>query len=337
MADDPTNTTSSASIDIPQATLSNATNTPTTNNIETAINGNIKFESSGGKLVMEEFNHSNNSSDDKNNVAVPAIIINSNGTDDRTQNPATPQNGTTSTTTPKNSTKDIPLKTPSSSTATTATTTPSQPKSIQATISPKVPRYLIKSTNGRATYITMVHEAIVELADRTGSSIPAIQKFMKNKHDHLNNVKPKLFNNSVNSAIKTGLKEERFVKIRNSYKMNSAWVRKQKDAFRAREARKKAAEKKRKVEAEKIKAEKEKKIKAEKAEREKKLKEEREKAKIVVQTADEIAAAEKRVRRNVVLCTHCLEYVSKTNHLTKYSISILFYFHKIMIVETRSH
>ena len=56
MADDPTNTTSSGSMDIPQATLSNATNTPTTNTIETTNNGNIKIESSGGNLVMEEFN-----------------------------------------------------------------------------------------------------------------------------------------------------------------------------------------------------------------------------------------------------------------------------------------
>lgn len=115
----------------------------------------------------------------------------------------------------------------------------------------------------------MIHEAIVELGDRSGSSIPAIEKFIKSRHEEMAKVNPKVFHTAVLAAIKTGLKEERLIKIKCSYKMNSQWIKSEKKKHQAKEAKKKAAERKRKKEAEE-----EKKRKELQAKREKMLKEE---------------------------------------------------------------
>lgn len=118
---------------------------------------------------------------------------------------------------------------------------------IKATsISSKVPSFLSRTSKGNVTYFTMVHEAIVELGDRTGSSVPAIQKFMKNKHPELLTTKPKQFHLSCTTAIKAGLKEGKLIKIKASYKINREWVQKETAAHRAKEAKKKALEKKKK-------------------------------------------------------------------------------------------
>jgi hypothetical protein len=115
-----------------------------------------------------------------------------------------------------------------------------------SSISPKVPVFLAKNSKGGASYFTLVHEAIVELNDRTGSSIPAIMKFLKNKHPELEEMNPNFLQSSINNAIKTGIKENKLVKIKASYKINREWLNKEKNAFKSREAKKKAAEKKKK-------------------------------------------------------------------------------------------
>jgi histone H1/5 len=131
----------------------------------------------------------------------------------------------------------------------------------------------------------MVHEAIVVLADRTGSSVPAIQKFMKATHSELLGTKPKAFNTAVYSAIKAGVKEGKLVKVKCSYKINRNWVEKEKSAYRAKEAKKKAMERKKKKEA----TEKALKLKQQKLEAEQKKKVE------AALTADEKAQLEKVV------------------------------------------
>jgi len=163
----------------------------------------------------------------------------------------------------------------------------------QSTPSSRHKMFLTKSSNGKMTYITMVHEAIIEIGDRTGSSVPAISKFIKAKHEHTKSIKPKQFNGLVTNAIKAGLKEERFVKLKNSYKMNTAWVNKKKSALKAKEAMKKAAERKRKKEAEKLRLDKEKKRKEEKEK-------EKEKEKERLQKLKEKELEEKKKMMNVM-------------------------------------
>ncbi len=150
-----------------------------------------------------------------------------------------------------------------------------------SSISSKVPAFLSKSTKGNVTYFTMIHEAIVVLGDRTGSSVPAIQKFIKDRHPEVNCVKPKQFNTAVYSAIKAGLKEEKLIKMKCSYKVNRKWVEKEKSAFRAKETKKKLMEKKKKKQVEEAKKKKQveeakkKKEAAEKAAKEAKLKQQK--------------------------------------------------------------
>ena len=147
----------------------------------------------------------------------------------------------------------------------------------------------------------MVHEAIVELGNhRSGSSVPAIQKHMKTKYDYLDTVKPKMFTTNVYNAIKTGLKDGRFVKIKNSYKMNTAWVNDKKKEHRAKEVKKKAAEKKRKMELEKVKAEKDKKKKEEKKKEEKEKKEKELAAKMAEMSKEDREKEEEKVNFYIV-------------------------------------
>ena len=167
------------------------------------------------------------------------------------------------------------LETLSTKSTNNATATPSNntakskaPSSTKTTPSSKVPSFLLNISNGKMTYLAMVHETIADIGDRTGSSVPAIQKVMKNKYEHLGKLKHKAFNTNVYNAIRAGLKEERFVKVKNSYKINTSWVNKQKAMHRAKEAKKKLAEKKRKKEIEKARLEREKKKKMEMKEKE---------------------------------------------------------------------
>ena len=116
------------------------------------------------------------------------------------------------------------------------------------------PKPATKSVTKGKTYITMIHEIIAELGDRTGSSIPAIMKLMKVKYPLI--VQKPTFKNAFNLAIKTGAKDKRLIKIRASYKVSSEWVKKEKAKVRAKELKKKMGEKKRRNEMAKRKEEK---------------------------------------------------------------------------------
>jgi len=141
-----------------------------------------------------------------------------------------------------------------------------------SSISKKVPMFMAKSSKGSITYFSLILEAIVEINDRTGSSIPAISKWMKAKHTELQEVKPKGFSVSVNAAIKVGMKEGKLLKVRCSYKVNKEWMNRTKVEQRAKEAKKKAAErKKKKDEAETKKKKKDAAIKSEKEKKQKEL------------------------------------------------------------------
>ena len=109
-------------------------------------------------------------------------------------------------------------------------------------------------TKGKKNYITMIHEVIVEIGDRTGSSVPAIMKVMKARYPLL--VHKPTFKNAFNMAIKMGLKEKRLVKVRASYKINSEWTKKEKAKARAKEVKKKNEEKRRRNQMAKRKEEK---------------------------------------------------------------------------------
>lgn len=117
---------------------------------------------------------------------------------------------------------------------------------------PLVPPYL-KLNNGKHTYLTMAFEAIRHLADRTGSSNPAIAKYMRSKFNQLQKTHPNHFRTSLAKALKTGVKEKQLIKIKASYKINAEWVKKEKTKIRQRENEKKAKERKRKKEFEKFK------------------------------------------------------------------------------------
>jgi len=108
-----------------------------------------------------------------------------------------------------------------------------------SSISKKVPMFMAKSSKGSITYFSLILEAIVEINDRTGSSIPAISKWMKAKHTELQEVKPKGFSVSVNAAIKVGMKEGKLLKVRCSYKVNKEWMNRTKVEQRDKEAKKK--------------------------------------------------------------------------------------------------
>ena len=192
----------------------------------------------------------------------------------------------------------IKMESTSSATSTAASTKNESDKSTPK-LKPNIPTYLLnKASRGKTTYLTMIHEAIVEIGDRTGSSVPAIQKFIKSKYVHLQNSKPKQFSAAVNNALKAGLKEERFLKVRCSYKINSAWAKKQKAMYNSTQAKKKAAEKKRKREIEKLRIEREKKKKKEKEEKEREMRIEKERKAALASTLkeEERLSNEKKVR-----------------------------------------
>jgi hypothetical protein len=85
-----------------------------------------------------------------------------------------------------------------------------------------------KSSGGKGTYISMVHEAIVSLKERSGSSIPAITKCMLSKYDSLSTMPSQQLSRLILVAVKTGIRAGRFVKVKCSYKVNSAWTKKEK-------------------------------------------------------------------------------------------------------------
>ena len=78
-----------------------------------------------------------------------------------------------------------------------------------------------RKRSGKPTYLEMTHEAIVALKDRTGSSAPAISKWILANNEHAKSTPPNMFKNRLNLSIKQGVKDGRFTKIKGSYKINS--------------------------------------------------------------------------------------------------------------------
>ena len=123
-----------------------------------------------------------------------------------------------------------PPKSPAES-ATTAATTPA--KSDKGTPSKGAKRKSIS-----IPYTQVIHDAIVALKDRTGSSSPAIQKWIMNNHSTMDPTKLK---QKMNFTLKLGVKSKRFVKIKSSFKINPVWVKTQKKKSAAANAKKRKA------------------------------------------------------------------------------------------------
>ena len=122
---------------------------------------------------------------------------------------------------------------------------------------------------GKLSYIDMVHEAIVAIKDRTGSSNIAIGKWILANHQHTASINQNIFRSRLNMALKQGIKEERLMKVRASFKISPEWTKKQ----RAKEAAKRKAEQKKRKELEKLSQKKKEEMAKKKAEAEKRKKE----------------------------------------------------------------
>eukprot|EP00592_Proboscia_alata_P006389 CAMPEP_0194353688 /NCGR_PEP_ID=MMETSP0174-20130528/1970_1 /TAXON_ID=216777 /ORGANISM="Proboscia alata, Strain PI-D3" /LENGTH=1930 /DNA_ID=CAMNT_0039122345 /DNA_START=179 /DNA_END=5971 /DNA_ORIENTATION=+ len=111
------------------------------------------------------------------------------------------------------------------------------------------------ASKSKLSYLMMCHNALVDLKDHKGSSLIAIQKwvignYVENLKGDEKKIKKHIFN-----ALKLGSNDvnKRFLKIRSSYKINSEWMKKEKQRVRTIELEKKAKERKRMKEIVKIK------------------------------------------------------------------------------------
>ncbi|XP_027366738.1 histone H1-like [Abrus precatorius] len=75
------------------------------------------------------------------------------------------------------------------------------------------------STALHPPYFEMIADAIATLKDRTGSSQPAIAKFIEEKH---NKVLPPNFRKLLSLQLKKFVKSEKLYKVKNSYKLSSS-------------------------------------------------------------------------------------------------------------------
>lgn len=147
---------------------------------------------------------------------------------------------------PSSEKKLTPLKTEEQPDSDSKMPAKKSPKSASKSTTPTSAR---KSKSGKPTYLEMVHDAIVSLKDRSGSSSIAISKWILANNEHCKSVTPNMYKSRLNMAIKQGVKEGRFIKVKSSYKVSSEWKKKQKAAVRAKEATNKKAEKVRQKES----------------------------------------------------------------------------------------
>jgi histone H1/5 len=117
------------------------------------------------------------------------------------KNNKTPTKKTTNSTTPKKS------STPSSSSSTTKKTPAS-------------------SSKNKTSYIQMVHDAIIAMKDRTGSSLVAIHKYIVAHHPEIDD-NPR-FKTRLRLTLKTGVSSSRLQKIKASYKIDPVFLKKNK-------------------------------------------------------------------------------------------------------------
>ncbi|KAL7553348.1 hypothetical protein ACHAWF_016624 [Thalassiosira exigua] len=149
------------------------------------------------------------------------------------------------------------------------------PKSASTTSSPTPAGARKKS--GKSMYIDMAHDALVSLKDRTGSSVPAISKWIYANSEHVNLAdlaSQKLFKKRLRAALDIGVKGGRFVVVKNSFKINADWTKEQKSKAKAKgkEAAKKKTEQKKAREKAKLHRKKDLEAKKKKAADEKKRK-----------------------------------------------------------------
>lgn len=160
------------------------------------------------------------------------------------QNSPTPtHNNLTHVTQKKNAISDVSVSSESSPTQPSSSVTKKDSKKSEAT-TPKSKTKSAKAkspSSNKPTYMMMTHNALVQLGDRNGSSLPAIYKMFFSLYD-----KPdeKQTRNLIQAALKNGIKQDRFIKIRCSYKINVVWVKKQKEEQKKKERKKKQAAKK---------------------------------------------------------------------------------------------
>jgi hypothetical protein len=69
----------------------------------------------------------------------------------------------------------------------------------------------------------MIHAAIVARKDVKGSSIKAITKYLQTNYEHVLQVSTKSFKTLLNKALKQGVLERRFLKLKGSYKISMEW------------------------------------------------------------------------------------------------------------------
>ena len=76
---------------------------------------------------------------------------------------------------------------------------------------------------------------------------------MKANNDKLQKKNPNAFRKTVNTALKTGVRDKQFLKIKASYKINPEWIKKEKAKLKQKENERKAKLRKRKKEMERLK------------------------------------------------------------------------------------
>jgi hypothetical protein len=116
---------------------------------------------------------------------------------------------------PSSTKKSTPLKTDDASSE-GKTSSKKTPKTSSSTSPPTS-----RKRSGKPTYIEMVHDAIVALKDRTGSSAPAISKWILANNEHAKSTPLNMFKSRLQLSIKQGAKGGRFSKVKGSYKIDS--------------------------------------------------------------------------------------------------------------------
>ena len=94
---------------------------------------------------------------------------------------------------------------------------------------------------GKKPLIQMVHDTIVALKDRTGSSQMAIQKYMLATYPDVTAAKLK---SRLLLSLKAGVKNKRFLKVKASFKIHPDFIKKKKKQGQREKAKRAAAKKK---------------------------------------------------------------------------------------------
>jgi histone H1/5 len=95
-----------------------------------------------------------------------------------------------------------------------------------------------KSAPRKKTMLEMVQDAIVAMGDRTGSSSIAIAKYVVSENSMEDT---KTFRSRLNLCLKSAVKTKRFKKVRNSYKIEPAFLKKERDRKKRASAKKSEA------------------------------------------------------------------------------------------------